>query len=243
MIMRPLGAQDILDLSDGGTAGAGARALAVLSRAMPDQPLARHRALGIGRRDAELMAIRSMTFGQRFELTPCCPHCGAITELSLTAAEIELTCEAVPELVEPQLLRIDEHAILLRPVSAGDLADLEQLNDPDHMRIALINRCVLAVDGTAGADAPETLIAPIEAALAKADPAAEITLELTCPDCGEAWSELFDPLTVLWSDIRSQTGRLLNDVAELARAYHWSERDILAMPHARRRFYLEAARQ
>jgi hypothetical protein len=241
--MKALGAQDILDLSDGARAGAATRALAVLGRAMPDQPLARHRALGIGRRDAELMAVRSLTFGARFELMPCCRHCGALTELSLTASDIDLTCEAIAETAPPRLVRIDEHAILLRPVSAGDLADAEALNDPERIRQALIGRCVLEVDGQAGAAPPEALLAPIEAALSEADPAAEVALDLTCPSCEGQWRDMFDPVTLLWNDIHVQARRLLGDVAELARAFHWSERDILALPPARRQFYLEAARQ
>jgi hypothetical protein len=241
--MRALGPHDILDLSESTRAGAGSRALAVLARAMPESTAARHRGLCVGRRDAELLAIRALTFGERIDVASCCPRCAIATELTLTADDVGLGWQAIPERAEPREVAIEGRAVLLRAVSAGDLADLEASRDASEMRELLFARCVLAVDreqlplSTTGPFA-----AAIEGELAQADPCAEIELALTCPSCATAWTEMFDALTLLWSEIRTHAERLMIEVAELARTYHWSERDILALPSGRRRFYLEAAR-
>ena len=96
-------------------------------------------------------------------------------------------------------------------------------------------------DHRAGARPPARLLPAIEDALEALDPQADVLLDLRCPACGSRWSEVFDAGLVLWSDIRLAAQRLLSEVAQLARAFHWSERDILGMPASRRRFYLEAA--
>jgi hypothetical protein len=49
---------------------------------------------------------------------------------------------------------------------------------------------------------------------------------------------LLDGLTLLSSGA-SSSSRLYTEVDRLARAYHWSEEAILALPVSRRRSYLE----
>ena len=46
---------------------------------------------------------------------------------------------------------------------------------------------------------------------------------------------------MVWSDLTDWVGRTLTEVHQLARAYGWSEAEILAMSGWRRRWYLEAA--
>ena len=75
------------------------------------------------------------------------------------------------------------------------------------------------------------------AALQQADPALDLRLALHCPDCGGAFDLCFDP-PAFFAEL-AETGRqLLAEVVRLARAFGWSERDILAMPPRRRALYL-----
>jgi hypothetical protein len=48
-----------------------------------------------------------------------------------------------------------------------------------------------------------------------------------------------DPAEFLWAAAEAQARRLLLEVDALARAYGWREPDVLALPPARRRAYLE----
>lgn len=250
--VRPLSAEDVLDLAEDGGGGAASRALAVLARAMPGRHPDRLRALAVGRRDAELMDVRALTFGRALALVSRCPHCGTPTELDLTADRIGLTCEAVPEDWEARAFSVAGETWRLRPVTAGDLADLEHIGDPADLGRRLLRRCLTPANPADREEAVRRLdawleadpdhLASVETALADLDPAAETLLEMTCPACRNLWTEAFDAPAILWSDLRAEAGRLLGEIAELARAYHWAERDILALPPARRRFYLEAAR-
>ena len=77
-------------------------------------------------------------------------------------------------------------------------------------------------------------------ALAESDPGAQTALRVRCP-CGSEWVGELDIRTVVWSDLTDWVGRTLTEVHQLARAYGWSEAEILAMSGWRRRWYLEAA--
>jgi hypothetical protein len=235
--LAPLHAEDILALAETGRAGPARFALAVLARAMPGRPAEEARALSVGRRDAELMEINSLTFGPILPLVSRCPHCRTETEIELAPAAIGLSCAAVSEHWETRVIPLGAGEANLRPVTAGDLADLEGVGDPGRLRQALLRRCL-----PAGIEAKPGELGLIEQALAELDPAAEILLDMTCPACRSTWEECLDPPAILRSHIEAEARRLLGEVAELARLYHWSERDILALPPARRRFYLEAGR-
>lgn len=111
----------------------------------------------------------------------------------------------------------------LDPVApdAGSLDALRQLRD-DRMR-----------------ELPDETIAAISRAMLEADPQAEITLRLTCPACGHEWDLLFDVADFFWKEISAQAQRLLREIDALARAYGWTEHEILNLPAQRRQTYLE----
>jgi hypothetical protein len=239
--MRRLSGRDILDLcEDLETEGAGGKALAILRRLDPVHS-DRHPDLPVGERDAALMEIRERAFGRRIDLMSRCPACGDPVELDVAASELGFAGRGARGPTQPARRRLCGADLLLRPVTAGDLARAEVLADVDAVYDDLLSHCVLEVDEVVGAPAPEACRPAIEQALEDLDPAADIALELTCPSCAAMWSEAFDPMTLLWSEMTAQARRLLGEVADLARIYHWSESDILAMSPARRRFYLEAA--
>lgn len=85
--------------------------------------------------------------------------------------------------------------------------------------------------------------AAAEAELTRAEPVLTLSVALTCPDCGAAHDHPLDPLVFVWDDIDRSAGRLLAEVATLARAFGWDELQVLALPPARRAAYLaEVAR-
>jgi S-adenosylmethionine synthetase len=74
--------------------------------------------------------------------------------------------------------------------------------------------------------------------MSEADPQANIELDLTCAQCGHRWQALFDIESFLWSEINVWARRTLKEIHTLARAYGWSEREILNLSPWRRHFYL-----
>ena len=86
---------------------------------------------------------------------------------------------------------------------------------------------------------PNEFIEVLSRAMLEAYPQAEIILRLTCPTCGHEWDLLFDIAEFFWREISAQAQRLLREIDTLARAYGWTEREILSLPAQRRQTYLE----
>ena len=109
----------------------------------------------------------------------------------------------------------------------------------------LLGQCVLEVNSPDGSPAalgelPEALADAAVGALAESDPGAQTALRVRCP-CGSEWVDELDIRDVVWNDLTNWVGRTLAEVHQLARAYGWSEAEILALSGWRRRWYLEAA--
>ncbi|MCC9739846.1 hypothetical protein [Streptomyces sp. MNU89] len=127
------------------------------------------------------------------------------------------------------------------PVSADSAGPAAQA------RRMLLARCTVSavrngepVPGDRLPDAlPERVRRRIAEAAECADPAAEVTLHVTCPECGEATPAELDIASHLWTELDSWARDLLLDVHLLATAYGWSEPEILALSPLRRRYYLE----
>ena len=82
------------------------------------------------------------------------------------------------------------------------------------------------------------VVAAVAAAMAALDPQAEILLELECPACGAAFGSALDTGAYLLREIDQHASSLFAQVHTLALAYHWSEAEILDLPHDRRMMYL-----
>ncbi|WP_413099299.1 hypothetical protein [Streptomyces sp. Inha503] len=115
-------------------------------------------------------------------------------------------------------------------------------------RRALLARCIVSVhrsgrlitaDRLPAAELPEPVQRRIAEAAERADPAADVTLNVACPECGEATRAELDIASYLWAELDHWARDLLLDVHLLATAYGWSEPQILALSPLRRRYYLE----
>lgn len=201
------------------------------------------RSLPLGQRNGRLLALRERLFGARMASLAACPNCAETLELNLNVADLQLP----PPAEAPLLLVQDGFRIQLRLPDSRDLLHIQTLADVDAARRTLFARCCVEVLASGEPVIPETvpevLIASAEALLAAADPQADIRLDLNCPSCRHAWLAAFDIAGYLWREIQTWAQRLFNDVHLLARAYGWSEADILAMSPLRRQCYLERVRQ
>jgi hypothetical protein len=66
-----------------------------------------------------------------------------------------------------------------------------------------------------------------------------VGLHLSCSACGGAWDRPLDIGQFLWDEISAEAHRLAREVHALARAYGWSEAEILGLSPRRRQLYLE----
>jgi hypothetical protein len=140
-------------------------------------------------------------------------------------------------------LVVGEMSLQLRAPNSFDLSAVRECADLATARRRLVERCIVEAHcGEASIEVgalPDAAVEQVAECLAKADPQAEVLIDLTCPACGHGWQVIFDIESFLWARIDSLAKRLLREVHLLAGAYGWSERDILALSAVRRQFYLE----
>jgi hypothetical protein len=214
------------------------RALSILavSSGAPRHELAR---LSIGDRDARLLDVREGTFGPRAVGMAACTRCAGRVEFALDLPSLHVPRAGRGE--SPEVEAAGWH-LRFRLPDSDDLTAAGGAADP---RRALAARCVVEArqGGAAVAqpDLPPAALTALASAMAERDPQAEVLLDYTCPQCGTEGQTLFDIAAFLWEEVRAQAHRLLLEVATLARAFGWSEADILSMSAARRRAYLELA--
>jgi hypothetical protein len=118
---------------------------------------------------------------------------------------------------------------------------LRWLSDGISDPLTVASGLVRSVDGQSVADGwrvPAAWLPPIEGAFETADPLSALELIAVCPECGEENRMAFDLEAFLLTRLRQHRARLVDEIHRLALHYHWSERDIVAMPAGRRAEYL-----
>jgi hypothetical protein len=225
--MHALSARELLGVWESGSSQLPLqRALTMLAAGCPETSSDSLAHLTIGQRDAQLLALREMTFGSEIRGVTVCPHCGEKIELSFNSLDIRPPTKTEP----PTELTLKSNGREVRfrlPTSA----DLLAANSPEE----LLGRCLLS----GGNQLAEDFLAVAGEKMSDADPMADILVALSCPSCERKWEAPFDIVAFLWREISAAARRLLREVHTLASAYGWTETEILALGPARRRVYLE----
>ena len=201
----------------------------------------------LSQRHARLLALRQRLFGRALALRSNCPHCAATAEFAVDCAALQPALNPSPESAQAQTV---EHAgwhARFRNPDALDLraaASTAPRDDPAALARALLQRCLLqcqSPDGSVQAvDAlPVELADAMSQAMDAAEPGAALGFDLVCPDCRTAWSAPLDPGGALWTELRQRAESLLLDIDALARAYGWTEPQVLALSPTRRAAYLQ----
>jgi hypothetical protein len=147
---------------------------------------------------------------------------------------------SVERAAEPGWFRLAQRAgdtaqdILFRiPVVADQLAAL----DSADAEAEIAHRCIRP-DAISVATRRR-----VEAAMEAMAPSLADEIAGVCSECGAQLPLFFDPQQFCLRELRERAAFVYQDVDLLARRYHWSEREILAMSYARRATYVELARQ
>ena len=201
--------------------------------------------LPIGQRNGLALNLRELLFGGQLTSLAECPLCSERLELELDVNDIRV--EARNSAENLVTLTSDGFELAFRLPDTQDLLVIEAVGNVENARRILLERCLLSAfyngQSCQVSYLPEDILDKVEAAMAEADPQAEIQLDLFCPACQHNWLAVFDIASFLWSELNVWAQRLLNEVHLLAKAYSWREADILAMSPTRRRLYLERVMQ
>src|SRR3954454_3993278 len=166
----------------------------VVTRLGPAAPPARDalRALPAGDRDYLLLTLRRLTLGPRMVAVLECPECGNSLDAEFGTQDVPVERRPTAER-QAEVRRGDGAAIAVRfrgPTGADQEA--LALAPGDAADGALLERCVVAVDGRAPTPALlERLDAEargqLDAAIEAAAPRVDLAMDLTCPECGAAF--------------------------------------------------------
>lgn len=199
--------------------------------------------LPLGRRDARLLELHSALGGRTLEATAPCPACGEQVEFAVDARALLVRDR---ESALPGPVEVGEFVVAWRPPDSRDVAAAAATGDATAAELVLLSRCVTDATGrdggVHGASLPAEVRDAVASAMAEADPLAEVLVDVTCPACETEFVADLDVGGFVWAEIRARAGRLLRDVDTLARAYGWTEPEVLALDDRRRGAYLELAR-
>ena len=219
------------------TAALGTRLLSACLRDADDAPLASHAVArwNVAQRLQGLLAIARSSVGEQLPALARCTdaECGGQIELDLGLRQFERDAPTQLEWQAP-----DGTPLRCRLPDTGDLAAWRAHGGDEAW---LARRLVRLVAGQAPAPDwtfPSAWLAPFAAALEAADPLTALTLEVPCPFCEHPTPVAIDLEALLLDALRRHQQSVLEEVHRLARAYHWSEAQIVAMPGWRRRRYL-----
>lgn len=246
-VVRALTGADELALVALEASSAAARATALLGRCVERignqaGDAAVVESLTAGDREALLLHIRRLTLGERLSCVIRCPSCREVMDLELAVADL---------LVEPEASPAAEHEAVVEASGRHYRVRFRLPTGKDQEKAArvaaergagagarfILERCVIQVEGE-GEELSEDLAGAIAAAMAERDPQAELMLHPMCPACGTRFESLLDTGSFFFEEIASRVRNVFREVHVLARHYHWSEAEILAMTPSRRRTYL-----
>jgi hypothetical protein len=200
------------------------------------------RKLAVGDREALLLHLRRLTFGEQLSCVLSCPGCGARLGVDLTVSQLLLPPYETRGYWFRLTLPESDLTVIFRLPTGADQEAVAHLaaQDPHAATKALATRCTQSV--ARGDETLEHLPVPALPELAnligKRDAQAELILNNQCPDCGLAFDVLLDMSTFFAEEINQRLPHLYREIHLLAWYYHWSEAEILGMTRAHRRIYL-----
>lgn len=215
------------------------------------------RELTVADRQYLLLMLRQLSFGDRVQATLPCPWpgCGKGVDIDFSIDEVpvaacadfsphyELEIETFEEAAALGLGPAPRFTVKYRLPNGGDqeaVLDDARLNEVGRL-CALLSRCILAV-GAIESPAPEWVLRlppearlRIEQAMESRAPGLELSMDIECPECRRGFVAPFELQDFFFSELKMGGELLFREVHYLAFHYHWSEREIMAMPRGRRR--------
>lgn len=198
--------------------------------------------LTIGQRDRRLLQLRERLFGQQLLTTAVCPKCKERIEWQSSITDYLMPCDEENETTAENEFEAEDYFFRFRLPNSLDLAAVIDCENTQTAQQLLLFRCLLQIEYSGSScsvdQLPEPIIGKLNQQIEALDPQAVIRINLSCPECSHHWDVLFDIASFLWIEINDWAEHMLQTVHKLAKAYGWSEREVLNLSPVRRQLYL-----
>jgi len=184
-----------------------------------------------------LLQLRTARLGPRMHLAFACPHCREMAEILLIIPDYvaDIRPKPVPDVnSDPEPGWFSLESARFRLPTAGDLAAVADRVEPGRALAAL---CLNET-----AQQPRHR-ARVERAMSAMAPEVSRAVAGICPSCGAAVRAGFAVARVVIAEQKRAAAAVHDEVDLIARAYHWPQAEILALPRARRHAYAERIRR
>ncbi len=229
--------------------------LALWESALGQAPLARGEALlraagvgeaggTLGEHNRSLIALHSRLFGCEIALSSRCPNCDTPVEFATDGDALVFGMHPPMDAHSPLHFESAGHVIEFRLPRSADIATSDAA-DGDAFAQRLLECCVSACTHDARRvpvrDVPDSVLDALSQHMESLDPDASLRFALECPQCAAHWQATLDVAELVWKKVRCAAEQTLVDIDALARAYGWTEREVLALRPLRRAAYLQMA--
>lgn len=241
MLRQPTGAEDML-LLEASTYDAALALQLIAHLASPANGLAvEWSTLCVTDLEALLLLLRQMLFGDLISTDVICPakDCGKRVDVAFRIGEYlahhsPRTARGVEPADEAGWFRFRDVPVSFRLPNAADQVIVSQLPKPEY---ELIQRCIRPTQISA------RMLKRVETAMEALAPGLSDNVHGVCPECGATVTMYFDAQQFTLSELCNQAMLIYEDVHVLAKHYHWSQAEILALPRSRRAHYTEMVHQ
>ncbi|MFO1063075.1 MAG: hypothetical protein U0892_04280 [Pirellulales bacterium] len=197
--------------------------------------------LPIGVRDGRLIALRQSLFGDQVESTVTCSACSSKLELSFDLTPMTEAARAVSDTTFTSNWK--SSTVMLRCPTTRDVLLIDR-TDADSAP-NLIRQCIIDCADDIALDCvqDESFRRAFTESIQQRDPLGLIEFNMTCSECRAAFTTVFDISRFLWTELDAWCRKLMTDIHSLARAYGWTESEVLNLGPWRRQVYLNMVRQ
>ncbi|HEY0545852.1 MAG TPA: hypothetical protein VGC91_10785 [Pyrinomonadaceae bacterium] len=195
--------------------------------------------LTIGKRVECLLNLAAAGRKGAFEFKLVCADeiCARELELELTLDEIAALQSEADANASLSVELAEKKRLTLRRPSGRDQLSWLEASYADEAEAASEMIRTLA-DESAPREFEREWIEVINQAMDDFDPLVNFNFSAQCGECGHVSTRFLDLEELALGELRAAQASLLATVHKLATRYHWSEREIFAVPHWRRTHYL-----
>jgi hypothetical protein len=195
--------------------------------------------LAVSRRVLLLMALASGQGSYPVEVFLHCSQggCGEHMSLEFSLAELADVQQRAEIRSSAELQAGDDRLSLRRPTGNDQRAWQAAVRSGEEALTLMLASLVTPPSGLTVELSPG-LVAQIDAAMQDFDPLVHFNVQVQCPACGTEHQQPVDLQEIALAYLQATQRDLIEQVHRLARHYHWSEVEILALPSWRRRRYV-----